>query len=55
VPHESGAEFEIIDADPRRIKRMRVRLPVAAARRVADAAQAEAIKAEAASANAAGK
>lgn len=55
VPHESGAEFEIIDADPRRIKRMRVRLPVAAARRVADAAQAEAVKAEAASANAAGK
>jgi magnesium and cobalt transporter len=27
VPHESGAEFEIVDADPRRIKRMRVRLP----------------------------
>ena len=27
VPHESGAEFEIIDADPRRIKRLRVRLP----------------------------
>lgn len=27
VPHESGAEFEIADADPRRIKRLRVRLP----------------------------
>ncbi len=30
VPHESGAEFEIIDADPRRIKRLRFRLPGAA-------------------------
>ncbi len=27
VPHESGAEFEVIDADPRRIKRVRIRLP----------------------------
>lgn len=27
VPHESGAEFEIVDADPRRIKRLRVRMP----------------------------
>ena len=27
VPHESGIEFEVIDADPRRIKRLRVRLP----------------------------
>ena len=27
VPHDSGVEFEILDADPRRIKRMRVRLP----------------------------
>ncbi|MBC7477088.1 MAG: CBS domain-containing protein [Pseudorhodobacter sp.] len=27
VPHESGVEFEVIDADPRRIKRVRVRLP----------------------------
>ena len=27
VPHESGAEFEVIDADARRIKRLRVRLP----------------------------
>lgn len=38
VPHESGAEFEIVDADPRRIKRVRVRLPGAAAR-VAPAAE----------------
>jgi magnesium and cobalt transporter len=29
VPHESGAEFEIVEADPRRIKRLRVRLPQA--------------------------
>lgn len=29
IPHESGAEFEVIDADPRRIKRLRVRLPQA--------------------------
>lgn len=27
VPHESGAEFEVLDADARRIKRLRVRLP----------------------------
>ena len=27
IPHESGAEFEVIDADARRIKRLRVRLP----------------------------
>ncbi|WP_299281301.1 hemolysin family protein [uncultured Tateyamaria sp.] len=26
VPHPDGAEFEVIDADPRRIKRLRVRL-----------------------------
>ena len=25
VPHESGVEFEVVDADPRRIKRVRVR------------------------------
>lgn len=30
VPHESGGEFEIMDADARRIKRIRVRLPGAA-------------------------
>jgi magnesium and cobalt transporter len=27
IRHKSGAEFEVIDADPRRIKRLRVRLP----------------------------
>ncbi|SLN13710.1 Hemolysin C [Roseivivax jejudonensis] len=27
VPHPGGVEFEVVDADPRRIKRMRVRLP----------------------------
>lgn len=27
ISHPSGVEFEILDADPRRIKRMRVRLP----------------------------
>jgi len=30
VAHESGVEFEIVEADPRRIKRLRVRLPGAA-------------------------
>ncbi|MEH7830064.1 hemolysin family protein [Gemmobacter denitrificans] len=38
VPHESGVEFEIIDADPRRIKRLRLRLPEAVTR--ADTAEA---------------
>ena len=33
VPHESGAEFEVIDADPRRIKRLRIRLPEVVAAR----------------------
>ena len=27
LPHESGAQFEVVDADPRRIKRLRVRVP----------------------------
>ncbi len=31
IEHESGVQFEIVDADPRRIKRLRVRLPVATA------------------------
>ena len=31
IEHPEGAEFEIMDADPRRIKRLRVRLPDAAA------------------------
>ena len=30
VTHESGVDFEIVDADPRRLKRLRVRLPQAA-------------------------
>jgi magnesium and cobalt transporter len=29
IEHESGVQFEIVDADPRRIKRLRVRAPVA--------------------------
>jgi len=29
IRHDSGAEFEVVDADPRRIKRLRVRLPKA--------------------------
>lgn len=32
IPHESGAEFEVVEADPRRIKRIRVRRPGAARR-----------------------
>lgn len=31
IPHESGAEFEIVEADPRRVKRVRLRLPRASA------------------------
>ncbi|WEF25766.1 hemolysin family protein [Paracoccus sp. S3-43] len=31
IPHASGAEFEVVDADPRRIKRVRLRLPAARA------------------------
>lgn len=27
VPHPEGVEFEVVDADPRRIKRLRVRMP----------------------------
>ncbi len=42
VPHESGAEFEVVDADPRRIKRLRVRLPGFGAAKLADATKAEA-------------
>jgi magnesium and cobalt transporter len=38
IPHESGAELQVVDADPRRIKRLRVRLPAAVARRAAVAA-----------------
>lgn len=42
VPHESGAEFEVVDADPRRIKRLRVRLPGSARELPAEVAPAEA-------------
>ena len=31
IGHESGVQFEIVDADPRRIKRLRVRAPTAGA------------------------
>ncbi len=31
IKHDSGVEFEVVDADPRRIKRLRVRLPQATA------------------------
>ncbi|MBA3911421.1 MAG: magnesium/cobalt efflux protein [Rhodobacter sp.] len=34
VDHESGVQFEIVDADPRRIKRLRVRLPMAGTSKV---------------------
>jgi magnesium and cobalt transporter len=27
VTHETGVQFEVVDADPRRIKRLRLRLP----------------------------
>jgi magnesium and cobalt transporter len=30
IPHPSGAEIEVVDADPRRIKRLRLRMPHAA-------------------------
>ncbi|CTQ49985.1 hemolysin family protein [Jannaschia donghaensis] len=30
IPHPSGAEIEVVDADPRRIKRLRLRMPQAA-------------------------
>lgn len=32
IPMEGGVEFEVVDADPRRVKRIRVRLATAAAR-----------------------
>ncbi|MCV2882190.1 hemolysin family protein [Actibacterium sp. XHP0104] len=41
IPHESGAEFEIVDADPRRIKRLRVRLPQSVAAAIEVGEQAE--------------
>jgi magnesium and cobalt transporter len=38
VPHPSGVEFEVIDADPRRIKRLRVRAAEISGRRVTESA-----------------
>ncbi len=38
IAHESGVEFEVVDAEPRRIKRLRVRLPGAPGTRAAVAA-----------------
>lgn len=51
VSHESGVEFEVVDADPRRIKRLRLRLPgqVAEAAALAAAGSAAVTEAEAAS------
>jgi magnesium and cobalt transporter len=46
IPHESGAEFEVVEADPRRIKRIRVRRP-GAARRLTPAEAKAAVPAEA--------
>ena len=31
ITHPSGVEFEVLDADPRRIRRLRVRAPEAVA------------------------
>ena len=31
IQHPDGPEFEVVDADPRRIKRLRIRMPNAAA------------------------
>jgi magnesium and cobalt transporter len=31
IPHPQGIEFEVLDADPRRIKRLRVRVAPGAA------------------------
>ncbi len=39
VTHESGVEFEVIEADPRRLKRLRVRLPSAVAAQPAAVAE----------------
>jgi magnesium and cobalt transporter len=40
VPHESGIEIEIVDADPRRVKRVRLRLPEALRAKSAEAVEA---------------
>ncbi|MFV0408238.1 MAG: hemolysin family protein [Paracoccus sp. (in: a-proteobacteria)] len=36
IPHDSGAEFEVVDADPRRVKRVRLRLPSEAGKAAAE-------------------
>ncbi|EEW26851.1 transporter associated domain-containing protein [Rhodobacter ferrooxidans] len=46
VAHESGVEFEVVDADPRRLKRLKVRLPGAARAAAAAAVPAPAPKSE---------
>jgi magnesium and cobalt transporter len=40
IAHETGAEFEVMDADPRRIKRLRVRLPGAGSAKTPEPAEA---------------
>ncbi|MFZ5962029.1 hemolysin family protein [Thalassococcus sp. BH17M4-6] len=47
VPHPSGIEFEVVDADPRRIKRVRARMPGSPGTAAAAAASASATKPEA--------
>ncbi|WP_146586330.1 hemolysin family protein [Puniceibacterium confluentis] len=42
VPHPDGVEFEVVDADPRRIKRLRVRMPGSPGTAAAAAANAAA-------------
>ncbi|QFS81682.1 Hemolysin C [Roseivivax sp. THAF40] len=41
VPHPAGLEFEVVDADPRRIKRLRVRMPGALGAATAPPARAQ--------------
>ena len=41
VPHPAGIEFEVVDADPRRIKRLRVRMPGAQGTAAAASARAQ--------------
>jgi len=40
VRHESGVEFEIVDADPRRVKRVRILRPGSASEDAASASRA---------------
>ncbi|SIT12389.1 magnesium and cobalt transporter [Roseivivax lentus] len=41
VPHPAGLEFEVVEADPRRIKRLRVRMPGAQGTAVAASVRAQ--------------